>query len=68
MLIAGKGHETYQFVGDKILPFDDVKVARECIGRAVGADPSQASVSSLAGSVSQLHGAGQETGRESCFM
>ena len=32
VLIAGKGHEQGQIVGDMVLPFDDVAVARECAG------------------------------------
>ena len=33
VLIAGKGHETYQEIGDRRLPFDDAEVAREILRR-----------------------------------
>ena len=33
VLIAGKGHEKYQVIGDKTLPFDDVAVARQALAR-----------------------------------
>jgi UDP-N-acetylmuramoyl-L-alanyl-D-glutamate--2,6-diaminopimelate ligase len=31
VLIAGKGHETYQIIGTQTLPFDDTEVAREAL-------------------------------------
>jgi UDP-N-acetylmuramoyl-L-alanyl-D-glutamate--2,6-diaminopimelate ligase len=34
VLLAGKGHEKFQIVGEEALPFDDVEVAREALTRA----------------------------------
>ncbi len=31
VLIAGKGHETYQIVGNKKIDFNDKEVARQCL-------------------------------------
>jgi UDP-N-acetylmuramoyl-L-alanyl-D-glutamate--2,6-diaminopimelate ligase len=31
VLIAGKGHETYQVIGDRVEPFDDAQVARTAL-------------------------------------
>jgi UDP-N-acetylmuramoyl-L-alanyl-D-glutamate--2,6-diaminopimelate ligase len=36
VLIAGKGHETYQEIGAQRLPFDDVQIAREMLRRLGG--------------------------------
>jgi UDP-N-acetylmuramoyl-L-alanyl-D-glutamate--2,6-diaminopimelate ligase len=30
ILLAGKGHETGQIIGEQVFPFDDAEVAREC--------------------------------------
>ncbi|MDR3240313.1 MAG: UDP-N-acetylmuramoyl-L-alanyl-D-glutamate--2,6-diaminopimelate ligase [Clostridiales bacterium] len=31
LIVAGKGHEDYQIIGDQILPFDDMKITREAL-------------------------------------
>jgi UDP-N-acetylmuramoyl-L-alanyl-D-glutamate--2,6-diaminopimelate ligase len=33
VLIAGKGHEKYQEIGGRVLPFDDVDVAKDALAR-----------------------------------
>ena len=39
VLIAGKGHEKYQVIGERVLPFDDVDVAQVRAGAAARRQP-----------------------------
>jgi UDP-N-acetylmuramoyl-L-alanyl-D-glutamate--2,6-diaminopimelate ligase len=41
VLLAGKGHEAYQIIGDRRLPLDDRIVAAEFLGKNFGAAASQ---------------------------
>jgi UDP-N-acetylmuramoyl-L-alanyl-D-glutamate--2,6-diaminopimelate ligase len=35
LVIAGKGHETGQIIGDKILPFSDHEVVAACLNNGI---------------------------------
>ncbi|MGB1962432.1 MAG: hypothetical protein ACPHUB_08175, partial [Candidatus Puniceispirillaceae bacterium] len=42
LLIAGKGHETVQLIGDETLPFSDANVAQNAISTLIDAQAIQA--------------------------
>jgi UDP-N-acetylmuramoyl-L-alanyl-D-glutamate--2,6-diaminopimelate ligase len=42
VIIAGKGHESYQIIGKEVLPFDDREVARQEIAASWGRGKARA--------------------------
>jgi len=50
VVIAGKGHETYQEVAGKRLPFNDAVEARDALSARFGSDPTSWVSSAVAGS------------------
>jgi UDP-N-acetylmuramoyl-L-alanyl-D-glutamate--2,6-diaminopimelate ligase len=42
VVIAGKGHEDYQIIGSKVIPFDDRKLAAELIRELLKSDGAEA--------------------------
>jgi UDP-N-acetylmuramoyl-L-alanyl-D-glutamate--2,6-diaminopimelate ligase len=52
VVIAGKGHETYQEIAGRRLPFDDAREARQALAAAFSSDPSAWVPSDMIGAAS----------------
>ncbi|GAA4555996.1 UDP-N-acetylmuramoyl-L-alanyl-D-glutamate--2,6-diaminopimelate ligase [Planotetraspora kaengkrachanensis] len=44
VVVAGKGHEQGQYVGDQVIPFDDREVAAQAVRRRQGGRPGEGAV------------------------
>jgi hypothetical protein len=54
-VIAGKGHETTQDVGGRLLPFDDAVEARRALSVRYGSDPASWTPTGQVGSVDRSY-------------